>query len=99
MSDDMTGGTLEIDMSKRFAISFELDDNRSYDSLVLRLRHLGAVPVLPTQWLLSTSLTADEIRRDIQGHIDTADRLLVTQVTSMSSRNLIDDERFRRGAA
>jgi hypothetical protein len=46
MSDDMTGGTLEINMSKRFAISFELDDNRRYDSLVLRLRHLGAVPVL-----------------------------------------------------
>jgi hypothetical protein len=99
MSDDMTGGTLEINMSKRFAISFELDDNRRYDSLVLRLRHLGAVPVLPTQWLLLTSLTADEIRRDLQDHIDTADRLLVTQVTSMSSRNLISDEQFGRGAA
>ncbi len=99
MSGDMTGGTLEINMSKRFAISFELDDDRRYDSLVLRLRHLGAVPVLPTQWLLSISLTADEIRRDLQGHLDPADRLLVTQVTSMSFRNLINNDKFGRGAA
>jgi hypothetical protein len=99
MLNNMTGGTLEINMSKRFAISFELDDNGRYDSLVLRLRHLGAVPVLPTQWLLLTSLTADEIRRDLQDHLDPADRLLVTQVTSMSSRNLINDEQFGRGAA
>jgi hypothetical protein len=86
-------------MKKRFAISFELDDNRRYDTLVLRLRHLGAVPVLPTQWILLTSLTIDEIKRDLQTHIDTTDRILVTQVASMSFRNLINDDKLRRGAA
>jgi PIN domain nuclease of toxin-antitoxin system len=99
MLNDMTGGTLGIKMNKRFAISFELDGNRRYDSLVLRLHQLSAVPVLPTQWLLLTSLTADEIRRDLQDHLDPADRLLVTQVTSMSYRNLINSDQFGRGAA
>ena len=99
MSNDMTGGTLEISVKNRFSISFELDDSRLYDSLVLWLRQLGAVPVLPTQWIIQTSLTVDEIRRDLQNHIDDADRLLVAQVASMSFRNLINSDKFKRGAA
>jgi hypothetical protein len=99
MSDDMTGGTQEHTMKKRVSISFDLDDNRRYDALALRLYHLGAVLMLPTQWFLLTSLTVDEIRRDLQAYIDPADRLLVTQFTSMSFRNLINDDKLERGAA
>jgi hypothetical protein len=90
---------MEIKMQKRLSISFELREDRGYDSLVLRLRHHDAVPVLPTQWILLTSLTVDEIRRDLQTYIDPADRLLVTQVASMSSRNLIDNDKFGTGTA
>jgi hypothetical protein len=86
-------------MKRRLSISFELREDRSYDSLILRLRHLGAVPVLPTQWILLTSLTVDAIKRDLQAHIDSADRILVTHVTSMSFRNLINDDKLGRGAA
>jgi len=86
-------------MKRRLSISFELREDRPYDSLVLRLLHLGAVPVLPTQWILLTLLTVDEIKRDLQVHIDPADRILVTQVTLMSFRNLINNDKLRKGAA
>ncbi|HEY1759606.1 MAG TPA: hypothetical protein VGG72_29805 [Bryobacteraceae bacterium] len=86
-------------MKKRFSIGYDLNENGRYDSLMRRLRDLGAEPSLPTQWLLLSSLTAEEIRLDLQAYIDPADRLLVTQVASMSCRNLINDERFERGAA
>ncbi len=84
---------------RKISISFDLREDRPYDSFFLRLLYFGAEERLPTQWILLTSLTVDEIKRDLQSHIDPADRLLVTQVTSMSSRNLINDEQFGRGAA
>ena len=84
---------------RKISISFDLREDRSYDSFFLRLVYYGAQELLPTEWILSTSLTADEIRCDLQDHIDTADRLLVTQVTSMSFRNLINNDKFGRGAA
>jgi PIN domain nuclease of toxin-antitoxin system len=54
---------------------------------------------MPTQWILLTTLTLDEIRRELQPHIDPSDRLLITQVASMSYRNLICGVKFGRGAA
>ena len=84
---------------KRVSISFDLDDNRRYDSLTQRLQHYDAIPVLPTQWIFLTSLSIDEIRRDLQAYIDPADRLLVTHVASMSFRNLINNDKITRGAA
>ena len=86
-------------MKKRVSISYELRDDRCYDSLVRRLRHYEAVPVLPAQWILLTSLTVDELRRDLQTYIEPADRLLITQVASMSSRDLIDNDDFGIGVA
>ena len=83
----------------KISISFDLREDRSYDSFFLRLLYHGAEERLPTQWILVTPLRVDEIRRDLQDHIDTADRLLVTQVTSMSFRNLINNDRSGRGAA
>jgi hypothetical protein len=54
---------------------------------------------MPTEWHLLTPLTVDEIMRELQVYIDPADRLLVTQVASMSSRNLINNDKLGRGAA
>jgi hypothetical protein len=54
---------------------------------------------MPTQWILLTPLTVEEVRRELQGYIDPADRLLVTQVASMSSRNLINSDVLGKGAA
>jgi hypothetical protein len=84
---------------RKISISFDLREDRSYDSFFLRLLYFGAEEHLPTQWILLTSLKAEEIKRDFQHHLDPADRILVAQVASMSSRNLIDNDLFGRGAA
>jgi hypothetical protein len=89
-------------MKKRVSINLELSGEsfeRRYDSLDRWLRHHGAVRVMPTEWHLLTPLTVDEIMRELQVYIDPADRLLVTQVASMSSRNLINNDKLGRGAA
>ncbi len=89
-------------MKKRVSISLEL----SGDSLERRPGYLDrwlcrheAIRVMPTQWILVTPLAVDEIRSELQAYLDPADRLLVTQVASMSSRNLINNDKFGRGAA
>jgi hypothetical protein len=66
---------------RKISISFDLREDRSYDSFFLRLRYLGAEERLPTEWILITSLRVDEIVDDLQQYIDFADRLLVAQVT------------------
>lgn len=82
----------------RISITFELCGDRRYDAFFLRLRHYGASPKLPAQWVLLTAATVHEIRRDLQTYIDPADRLLVTQVGSMSHQNPINED-FGMGAA
>ena len=86
-------------MKNQISISFELREDRSYDSFFLRLCFFGAEERLPGIWIARSSLAVDEIKRDLQAHLDPADRLLVTQVTSMSARNLIYNEESGRGAA
>ena len=89
-------------MKKRVSISLELSGDsleRRCDFLDRWFRHHEAVRVMPTQWILLTSLTVSEIRREVQSYIDPADRLLVSQVASMSYRNLINADKFGRGAA
>lgn len=97
----MTGKNVlrRLQMKRRLSISFDLREDRRYDSLARRLLDLDAVQVLPSQWILLTSLAVDEIRRDLQTYIDPADRLLVTHVASMSFRNLIDSDNSGTGAA
>lgn len=83
---------------KRISITFELCGDRRYDAFFLRLRYYGASAKLPTQWVLLTALTIHEVRRDLQAYIDPADRLLVTQVGSMSYQNPINED-FGMGGA
>ena len=86
-------------MKRRLSISFESDDDRCCASLYRRLLQLEAIQVLPKQWIVLTGLTADELRRDLQSYIDPADRILITHVVSMSFRNLVNADRFGKGAA
>jgi hypothetical protein len=89
-------------MKRRISIGFELSGEsfeRRLGSLDRWLRCHHAIHVMPSEWILVTPLTVDEIRRELQAFLDPVDRLLVKQVTSMSSQNLIDNDRFGRGAA
>jgi hypothetical protein len=82
---------------RRISISFELGENRRYDAFFRRLQCLGAFPVMNSQWVLLTVFTVEQIERDLRALIDSADRLLVTYVGAMSSRNLINNDRFGSG--
>lgn len=89
-------------MKHRISISFELSGDgpeRQWEAVDRWLYNHEAVQALPTQWVALTLLTADQVRRELQPLIDPADRLLVSQVTSMSFRNLINDDKFGKGAA
>ena len=50
-----------------------------------------------SQWAIQTALTVEEVEKDLRNRIDPADRLLVTCVGAMSSRNLINKDRFGVG--
>jgi hypothetical protein len=94
MSSDMTGKDLGSNKMRRLLITYELGENRRYDSFFRRLQCLGALPAMQSQWMLQTPFTVDEIRNDLQRYIDPADRLSVTYAGAMSSRNLINKDRF-----
>ena len=94
MSSDMTGQKRRPQMKRRISISFELDQDRHYDAFFRRLQCLGAFPVMHSQWMLQTPFTVDEIEKDLRTHIDSADRLMVTYAGAMSSRNLINKDKF-----
>lgn len=79
---------------RRIFISYELCENRCYDSFFRRLQCLGAFPVMNTQWVLQTPFKIEEIERDLRRYLDSADRLLVTYVGAMSSQNLINNHKF-----
>jgi hypothetical protein len=89
-------------MKRRISISVELNGEsfeRRLGSVNRLLSRYSAIQVMATEWHLLTPLTVDEIRRELQAYVDPADRLLVKQVTSMSSQNLINDDKWGRGAA
>jgi hypothetical protein len=89
-------------MMKRISISVEsaeLGGNGDYTPLVRRLSYYEAVAVGRAQWILQTSLSADEITRDLDSYIDPADHLTALEFASMSSRNLMNADKIERGAA
>ena len=79
---------------RRISISYELGESRRYDAFFRRLECLGAFPVMNSQWVLQTSFTIEQVEKDLRSRIDPADRFLVTYVGAMSSRNLINKDKF-----
>jgi hypothetical protein len=68
---------------KLHVVSYDLNTpGQNYPAIVTRLKQLGAVRVLYSQWMLRNSMTAAELRDDLRSHIDDNDRLLVIDATS-----------------
>jgi hypothetical protein len=66
-----------------FSVSYDLlTPGKDYAALYARLRALGAVRVLYSQWMLRNSATAAQVRDDLRGYIDSNDRLLVIDTTN-----------------
>jgi hypothetical protein len=62
-------------------IGYDLDKpGQDYTDLIRRLKQLGASRILKSDWLLrSNTLSAEQIRDDLQHYIDANDRILVSE--------------------
>ena len=84
---------------RRVSVRFNLGENRRYDSFFRRLHCLGAFPVMNSEWWLPTPFSLEELEMELRALIDPADRLLVTFVGAVSSRNLINRDRVSTNSA
>jgi hypothetical protein len=73
-------------------IGYDLDKpGQDYSDLLARLRALGAVRVLKSDWLLGhNSTTPEQIRNDLQRFLDSNDRIIVGELRNNAAwRNLL----------
>ncbi len=84
---------------KHLMISYDLlRPGKDYKTLLDRLRKLGAVEILISQWLLVTHNTPKEIRDDLRGCVDSNDRILVVELTGTAAWTslMIPDDSFKQ---
>jgi len=88
-------------MSKPYLISYDLDKpGQNYDKLIARLKEHGAVRVLLSQWVLTTTWTAVQLRDDLMAYTDSNDRILVVQISGeWAYSNIMAAESFKQIAA
>lgn len=88
-------------MAKPFLISYDLDKpGQNYEQLIIRLKAHGAVRVLFSQWVLSTTWTAEQLRNDLQSYLDSNDRLLVVEISGQwAYANIMAADSFKKIAA
>jgi len=89
---------------KTHLISYDLDKpGQDYTGIIARLKELGAVKVLYSEWVLRHTASAAEIRDDLQRFIDASDMLLVVVLTGEAAwtKLMISDNAFKQsiGAA
>jgi hypothetical protein len=76
----------------RFLVSYDLmSPGRNYKNLTDALVALGARPVLLSQWVVRTNLTATQLRDHLRRFMDTNDRLLVNDFSTWASYNTMLD--------
>ena len=88
-------------MSKPYLISYDLDKpGQNYDKLIARLKQHGAVRVLLSQWVLTTTWTAVQLCDDLRAYTDSNDRILVVQISGdWAYSNIMAAENFKQIAA
>jgi hypothetical protein len=70
-------------MQHLFSVSYDLiTPGKDYKRLYDRLAALGARRVLLSQWMLKSTMSATQLRDDLQLYIDRNDRLLVINVST-----------------
>jgi hypothetical protein len=69
-------------MKKLFWISYDLDKpGQNYLQLIARLRQLGAIEHMRSDWLLVSTAGSEAIRNDLQRYLDSNDRILVAALS------------------
>jgi hypothetical protein len=89
-------------MKKTYLISYDLDKpGQNYDGLIGRLRALGAVKVLYSEWIFATTASAVAIRDDLRRFVDANDMLLVVGLTGEAAWTslMIGDQAFKNALA
>lgn len=74
--DDM----LRVVSLKLYSVSFDLLQPGNYASLNEKLRSLGAVSLLRSQWALRSRLSATELRNELRPFVDAADAIVVVEI-------------------
>jgi hypothetical protein len=87
---------------KTYLVSYDLDKpGQNYEGLIGRLRELGAVKVLYSEWVLRTAATAADLRNDLMRFTDSNDMLLVVGLTGEAAWTglMISDQLFKDALA
>ena len=87
---------------KTLWIGYDLDKpGQNYQQLIGRLRQLGAVNHMRSDWLLTTTHSAEAIRNDLQRFMDSNDRILVAVLSGEAawSNLLISGEQVKKTLA
>jgi hypothetical protein len=85
-----------------YLVSYDLDQPgpKDYSKLEGRLRNMGAVRVLYSQWVLSSSLLPNQLEEDFMKYIDpSADSFLLVAIGRGQcawNRLRISDDEFRK---
>lgn len=65
-----------------FLVSYDLDKpGQDYPKIIERLKGLGAVRVLYSEWVIRGNYSATVLRDDLKQYIDANDKLLVVVLT------------------
>ncbi len=87
---------------KTYLVSYDLDKpGQRYDDLIARLKAVGAVKILYSEWVLCTTATAVAVRDDLKRFTDDNDMLLVVALTGEAAWTslMITDQSFKKALA
>jgi shikimate 5-dehydrogenase len=87
---------------KTYLISYDLDKpGQNYEKLIARLKEIGAVKALYSEWIIRNTVSAKDIRDDLNRFIDGNDMLLVVALTGEAAWTslMISDQAFKDALA
>lgn len=84
---------------KTFLVSYDLDKpGQDYPRIIERLKELGAVKILYSEWVLRGNFSAADLRDDLKQYVDANDMLLVVVLTGEAAwtRLMISNDQFKK---
>ena len=87
---------------KTFLVSYDLDKpGQNYEKLSARLKEWRAIRILYSEWVLRASISAADLRDDLQRYVDANDMLLVVVLTGEAAWTslMITDQSFKNALA
>lgn len=80
-----------------YLVTYDLDKpGQAYSPLISALEKAGAVRILFSAWLLSSTETGAQVRERYNKHLDSSDRIFVTTVSGWAFRNIMNQDAAKR---